>query len=99
MVFTNSGGIQEETTILKVPCVTLRENTERPITVEISSNQVVGTDIEKIGQAYRRIISGNWRQSAVPPLWDGKSAERIVTILLQKFKNLNYTVPQTALMK
>ena len=86
VVLTDSGGIQEETTFLKVPCITLRENTERPVTMEIGGNQVVGTDTEKIIQAYRRIKGGNWRQDAVPPLWDSKAAERIISILLQKFE-------------
>ena len=97
IVLTDSGGIQEETTFLKVPCITLRENTERPITMEIGSNQVVGTDPEKIVQAYRRVISGKWRQMAVPPLWDGKAAERIVKILLQKYEKVN-RISQNVLM-
>lgn len=84
IVLTDSGGIQEETTILKVPCITLRNNTERPVTAAIGSNQVVGTDTEKIVAAYRIAVSGNRRQSQVPPLWDGHAAERIVKILLAK---------------
>jgi len=81
LVLTDSGGIQEETTILKVPCITLRENTERPITAEVGSNTVVGTNVEKILGAYRRIISGDARESQTPELWDGRAAERIVKIL------------------
>ena len=84
VVLTDSGGIQEETTILKVPCLTLRENTERPITAEIGSNQVVGTKAENIIRAYKKVIKENWRQSQIPPLWDGHAAERIVKILLEK---------------
>ncbi len=83
VVLTDSGGIQEETTVLKVPCITLRENTERPITAEIGSNQVVGTDPEKILAAYRNATSGQWREPQIPPLWDGKAAERIVRIMLE----------------
>jgi UDP-N-acetylglucosamine 2-epimerase (non-hydrolysing) len=83
LVLTDSGGIQEETTILKVPCLTLRENTERPITAEIGSSQIVGTDPDKISQAYRQAINGNWRESQIPPLWDGCAAERIVKTLLE----------------
>jgi UDP-N-acetylglucosamine 2-epimerase (non-hydrolysing) len=83
-VLTDSGGIQEETTVLKVPCITLRENTERPITVQIGSNQIVGTDPEKIIAAYRNATSGNWREPQIPPLWDGKAAQRIVKILLEE---------------
>jgi len=82
LVLTDSGGIQEETTILKVPCITLRKNTERPITVEIGSNQVVGTQTQNILDAYKQATSGNWRTPQIPPLWDGKAAERIVKIML-----------------
>lgn len=89
VVLTDSGGIQEETTVLKVPCLTLREQTERPITVEMGTNQVVGTDTDKIVQAYRQAVDGRYRQSAVPPFWDGKAAERIVKILLQKLDRHN----------
>jgi UDP-N-acetylglucosamine 2-epimerase (non-hydrolysing) len=84
VVFTDSGGIQEETTVLKVPCITLRENTERPVTAEIGSNQVVGTDPDKILTAYSNAISGQWREPQIPPLWDGKAAERIVDVILRK---------------
>lgn len=83
-VLTDSGGIQEETTILKVPCLTLRENTERPITVELGSNRLVGTDPEKIVAAYREVKAGAC-EAAVPPLWDGHAAERIVRILCERF--------------
>lgn len=84
LVLTDSGGIQEETTILKVPCITLRENTERPVTAEIGSNQIVGTDPEKIISAYRQVIDGDWRESRIPDLWDGHAAERIVKILTEQ---------------
>jgi UDP-N-acetylglucosamine 2-epimerase (non-hydrolysing) len=84
VVLTDSGGIQEETTVLKIPCLTLRENTERPITTEIGSNQIVGTDVKRIVQAYRQVVNGSWRQPQVPPLWDGNSAERIVKIILNR---------------
>jgi UDP-N-acetylglucosamine 2-epimerase (non-hydrolysing) len=82
IVLTDSGGIQEETTILGIPCLTLRENTERPITTEIGSSQLVGTDPERILSAYRSVTSGKWRSSKIPPLWDGRAAERIVEILV-----------------
>ncbi|MEJ2703805.1 MAG: UDP-N-acetylglucosamine 2-epimerase (non-hydrolyzing) [Sedimentisphaerales bacterium] len=84
IVLTDSGGIQEETTILKVPCITLRENTERPITAAIGTNQVVGTDTEKIIAAYKNAVGGQWRQPQIPPLWDGQAANRIVRILLEQ---------------
>ncbi len=84
VVLTDSGGIQEETTILKVPCLTLRDNTERPVTVEFGSNRVVGTKPENILAAYRATMSGHDRQAQTPPLWDGRAAQRIVEILLEK---------------
>jgi len=83
LVLTDSGGIQEETTVLKIPCITLRKNTERPITAEIGSNQIVGTDTQKILEAYRNAVSGNWREPQIPPLWDGNAAQRIVKIMLE----------------
>jgi UDP-N-acetylglucosamine 2-epimerase (non-hydrolysing) len=86
LVLTDSGGIQEETTILKVPCLTIRENTERPITTEIGSNQIVGTNPDVISKAYRRAIGAIWREPQIPPLWDGHAAERIVSILIEKLK-------------
>ena len=84
LVLTDSGGIQEETTILGVPCLTLRENTERPITIEIGSNQLVGTDTQAILDAYHSVISGQASTGQRPPLWDGKAAERIVEIILRE---------------
>ncbi len=81
IVLTDSGGIQEETTALKISCITLRDNTERPVTVEIGSNQVAGTKTEAILAAYRNIMDGNWREPQIPPLWDGHAAERIVGVL------------------
>jgi UDP-N-acetylglucosamine 2-epimerase (non-hydrolysing) len=84
LVLTDSGGIQEETTILKVPCLTLRENTERPVTAELGSNRLVGTDPAKILAAYRQAMDGQAGQGGIPPLWDGHAAERIVAILAEK---------------
>jgi len=80
-VLTDSGGIQEETTFLGIPCLTLRENTERPITIEVGSNELVGLDRARILACLDSIGEGRWKQAAVPPLWDGKAAERIVEIL------------------
>ncbi|HKV03601.1 MAG TPA: UDP-N-acetylglucosamine 2-epimerase (non-hydrolyzing) [Candidatus Acidoferrales bacterium] len=85
LVLTDSGGIQEETTALGVPCLTLRENTERPITVSEGTNQIVGVDPTKIGRAASEILSGKTKTGRVPPLWDGKAAPRIVEILLREF--------------
>lgn len=82
LVLTDSGGLQEETTALGVPCVTIRENTERPVTVDIGTNYLVGTRPEAILTASREILSGRGKKGAVPPLWDGQAAERIVDVLL-----------------
>jgi UDP-N-acetylglucosamine 2-epimerase (non-hydrolysing) len=84
VVLTDSGGIQTETTILKIPCLTLRENTEWPVTVEIGTNQIVGTDMEKILDAFRKVVKGQNLNTRIPPLWDGHAAERIVEVLLDK---------------
>jgi len=81
LVLTDSGGIQEETTILKVPCLTLRENTERPVTCEIGTNRLVGVETEAILNAYREFVTENPRKTEIPPLWDGQAARRIVTVL------------------
>ncbi len=82
MVFTDSGGIQEETTVLGVPCITLRENTERPITCEVGTNVVVGNKKEDILAAARKVLDGNAQPGGIPEKWDGKAAERIVDVLL-----------------
>ena len=84
MVLTDSGGLQEETTVLGVPCVTIRENTERPVTVELGTNYLVGTRPEAILSAAGEILSGNAKKGTIPPLWDGHAAERIVEILLRR---------------
>lgn len=84
IVLTDSGGIQEETTILKVPCLTLRESTERPITAEVGSNRIVGTNPADIIPAFEELMSGEARRPEIPPLWDGQAAQRIVHILAEK---------------
>lgn len=81
LVLTDSGGIQEETTILRIPCITMRESTERPVTTEIGSNLLAGTQPKDILAAYERIILGQTRQPQVPPLWDGQAADRVADIL------------------
>ncbi|HVH72067.1 MAG TPA: UDP-N-acetylglucosamine 2-epimerase (non-hydrolyzing) [Candidatus Dormibacteraeota bacterium] len=83
LVLTDSGGIQEETTALGVPCLTLRQNTERPVTISEGTNLVVGTDPSKIVAAARDILSNGGKAGKVPPLWDGHAAGRIVEILLR----------------
>lgn len=81
LVLTDSGGIQEETSWLKVPCVTLRENTERAVTVELGTNYLVGTDRERILAAVREVLGGRGKTGGEIPLWDGHAAERIAAIL------------------
>jgi len=81
MVLTDSGGIQEETTVLGVPCLTLRENTERPVTVTQGTNRVVGTDPGTIRSEARKILDGDGKAGRVPDLWDGLAARRIVDVL------------------
>ncbi|MEW6201953.1 MAG: UDP-N-acetylglucosamine 2-epimerase, partial [bacterium] len=85
MALTDSGGIQEETTYLKVPCLTLRENTERPITIELGTNILTGTDKEKIVTEARKILRGKAKKGKIPALWDGKAAQRIVKMLEKNF--------------
>ena len=85
LVLTDSGGLQEETTALGIPCLTLRENTERPITIELGTNKLVGTNSEKIKQAAFEILENNSKtDKQIPPLWDGHAAERICESLLEK---------------
>jgi UDP-N-acetylglucosamine 2-epimerase (non-hydrolysing) len=81
LVLTDSGGIQEETTALGVPCITLRHNTERPSTIEVGTNRLVGTDPEAIMQAAQEVLA-NPPAGSLPPLWDGHAAERIVHVLM-----------------
>jgi len=81
VVVTDSGGIQEETTYLQIPCLTMRENTERPVTVEIGTNILVGGDTARLGREVESILDGRAKKGAIPPLWDGKSGMRIARIL------------------
>jgi UDP-N-acetylglucosamine 2-epimerase (non-hydrolysing) len=85
-VLTDSGGIQEETTVLGIPCITLRENTERPITVTAGTKAVVGTDRARILAAVEVVLHGPKRRGHRPPLWDGRAAERIAAVLDDAFR-------------
>jgi UDP-N-acetylglucosamine 2-epimerase (non-hydrolysing) len=83
-VITDSGGVQEETTYLHIPCVTLRENTERPETITLGTNELIKKD--KIGESIQKITAGEWKKGTIPQLWDGGTGERIVDVLLKMNK-------------
>jgi UDP-N-acetylglucosamine 2-epimerase (non-hydrolysing) len=85
IVVTDSGGIQEETTFLGVQCLTVRNNTERPVTMDVGTNQLCGTDLDFVAKKANEIIEGNIKHGQIPDLWDGKAAERIAEILVNKF--------------
>ena len=80
-VVTDSGGITEETTVMGVPCITLRDNTERPETCTVGTNELIGTNPAAIKPALDKLFAGEWKKGAIPELWDGKTAERIIAIL------------------
>lgn len=84
-VITDSGGITEETTVMGIPCMTLRDSTERPETVTFGTNELLGTDPKSIKPAMERLFSGSWKPGGEIPLWDGKTAKRIVETLLKIF--------------
>ena len=80
LVFTDSGGLQEETTALGIPCLTLRENTERPVTVTVGTNLVVGTDPEALRREAEKVLAGQGKRGRVPELWDGQTGVRIAAL-------------------
>ena len=80
-VVTDSGGITEETTVMGVPCITLRDNTERPETCTVGTNELIGTNPAAIKPALDKLFAGEWKKGAIPELWDGHTAERIIDIL------------------
>ena len=84
VVITDSGGVQEETTFLGVPCLTLRKNTERPVTVTIGTNELIGDDVNRLRQCVDEVLAGRGKRGAVPPLWDGRAAERIAHDLVAR---------------
>ncbi len=86
LILTDSGGIQEESTYLGVQCITLRTSTERPITVEVGTNQLLGNDLNKAEQTALEVLNGKKKEGKIPELWDGKAAERIASILVDKLK-------------
>ena len=86
-VITDSGGITEETTVMNIPCMTLRENTERPETIEFGTNELLGVDPKAIAPAMSKLFLGEWKTGSIPHLWDGKTSERIVQHLLSFWTN------------
>lgn len=82
-VITDSGGITEETTVLGIPCITMRNSTERPETCDIGTNELVGTDLNDLKRAIEKLLNGNWKKGSIPELWDGKTAQRIVERFLE----------------
>lgn len=88
LVLTDSGGIQEEATFLRIPCITLRNNTERPVTISMGTNYLVGTDPDRIVRTAFAIIDGNKKKGIIPPLWDGLAGERIIDILTKQMTDI-----------
>lgn len=84
LTITDSGGIQEETTYLGVQCITVRDNTERPCTVEVGTNQLIGTDLDNVTAAALEVLNGKTKSGRIPELWDGKASERIAKILVER---------------
>ena len=82
-VVTDSGGITEETTVMGVPCLTLRDNTERPETITVGTNELIGTDPKNIAPAMKTLFAGEWKKGGIPELWDGKTAGRIIEKLIE----------------
>jgi UDP-N-acetylglucosamine 2-epimerase (non-hydrolysing) len=86
-VVTDSGGVQEETTVLRIPCITLRKNTERPETISVGTNELIGDDPQSLGTALDQLKNGQWKKGAIPSLWDGQASERIIEKLLMLKRN------------
>jgi UDP-N-acetylglucosamine 2-epimerase (non-hydrolysing) len=82
-VITDSGGITEETTVMGIPCMTLRDNTERPETVTEGTNVLVGTDPKQLNPHLQKLFAGEWKKGKIPELWDGNAADRIVDKLIE----------------
>jgi UDP-N-acetylglucosamine 2-epimerase (non-hydrolysing) len=83
LVLTDSGGLQEETTVLGIPCLTLRETTERPVTVSVGTNIVVGSDPDAIRENVGKILAGHAKVGTIPDLWDGRASERVAEVLVE----------------
>jgi UDP-N-acetylglucosamine 2-epimerase (non-hydrolysing) len=85
-VITDSGGITEETTVMGIPCITLRNSTERPETCVIGTNELIGTSSQALEKALNKLLAGNWKKGGIPTMWDGKAAERIVEQVCEIFE-------------
>jgi UDP-N-acetylglucosamine 2-epimerase (non-hydrolysing) len=85
-VITDSGGITEETTVMHIPCITLRDNTERPETITLGTNELIGTDPSAIKPALQKLFAGEWKKGGIPELWDGKTSARIIQHICELFK-------------
>lgn len=85
-IITDSGGITEEATVLHVPCLTLRNSTERPETVTLGTNELIGDDIDKLKPCLKIIIDGTWKKGTIPPFWDGRTSERIIDAISSIYK-------------
>lgn len=97
-VITDSGGITEEATVLGIPCMTLRDSTERPETITIGTNELVGTDPRKLAPYLEKVRTNQWKKGGIPELWDGKTSERIVNILLKLYSNTVENTKQAKVM-
>jgi UDP-N-acetylglucosamine 2-epimerase (non-hydrolysing) len=82
-VITDSGGITEETTVMGIPCMTLRDSTERPETCTVGTNELLGTNPKALKPALEKLFAGEWKKGGIPELWDGKAAERIVQHIIE----------------
>ena len=91
-IITDSGGITEEATVLHIPCLTLRNSTERPETVTLGTNELIGDDIDKLKPCLQQILNDQWKKGTIPPFWDGHTSERIIKILVSIYESSN--VPQ-----
>jgi UDP-N-acetylglucosamine 2-epimerase (non-hydrolysing) len=88
-VITDSGGITEEATVMGVPCMTLRDNTERPETITMGTNELLGVNPKAIKPAMEKLFSGSWKKGGIPEMWDGKTGDRIVKILLENLSTFH----------
>lgn len=86
-VITDSGGITEEATVLSIPCITMRENTERPETIKLGTNVLIGNDIKALPKYIKKIETNNWKVSKIPKKWDGKTGDRIIELIIKKISN------------